>query len=194
MSRPFFSIITPTLQRESLLLTCESVNQQTYKDWQHIVVVDCETLDLDLIEKIKHPQRVIAQCPVPHKNGGNTCRHNGWTLAKGEYVQYLDDDNYLADEEVLEAIHNALLWKGFPLVAFFPILRLGSIFFPDGAPRLCHVDTANLIVAKEVGQWPDIPDYTSDGIFIEHLVHAHPYASFESFNPIIVMPVISGGK
>jgi hypothetical protein len=105
-----------------------------------------------------------------------------------------DDDNFLADDDVLESIRKVLLWKRLPLVAFFPILRLGSIFMPEGRPRICHVDTANLVVARAVGQWPDIEEYTSDGIFIEELVKKYEYATFPNVNPIVVVPVISGGR
>lgn len=194
MKRPFFGIITPSIQRESLVQCCESINMQTCDSWVHVVMVDCEVLNTELLERIKHPNRIIAQCSIPHRNFGNTCRHNAWTLVDSDYLLYTDDDNTLADNEVLEAIKNVLLWKGLPLVTFFPILRLGSIFMPDGEPKRCHVDTANLVVAREVGQWPDVSDYTADGQFVESLVRKHKYVSFPHFNPIAVLPVISEGK
>jgi glycosyltransferase involved in cell wall biosynthesis len=197
MKRPFFSIITPTLQRDSLVACCESVDAQTLEDgWEHIVVADADSLNADLAEKIRHPNRKFVLRDFPHASGhaANKVRHEAWKMATGDYVYYLDDDNTLADSDVLQAVKYVLLWKGVPLVAFFPIIRLKSIFMPDGDPVRCHVDTANLVVAREVGQWPDIEEYTSDGIFIESLVKQHRYLSFPHFNPIAVMPVISGGK
>lgn len=191
---PFFSIITPTLQRESLLATCESVNRQSFKGWEHIVMVDSENYDEALIASIQHPQRIIEKCGMRHSTLGNTCRHNAWKLATGDYAMYLDDDNILADDTVLEAIRLRLLIKGVPQVAFFPIWRLGGIFMPEGRPRSCHVDTANLVVAREIGQWPDIPEYTSDGIFVEALLEKFPYASFPDFKPIVIMHKISEAK
>ena len=196
MRHPFFSIITPTLQRESLVDLCKSIDAQTFTEWEHIIIADSDVLNEDLAGRIAHRQRKFFVRDFPHADGhaANKIRNKAWEYARGDYCLYADDDNFYADEDVFEAVHNILLWKGVPLVAFFPILRLGSIFMPEGEPRVCHVDTANLVVAREVGQWPDIEEYTSDGIFIESLVQKYKYASFPTFNPIVVMPVISGGK
>src|ERR1700691_970430 len=135
---PFFSIITPTLQRDSLLRCCESINSQTFADnWQHIVMVDSYTIERDLIERISHPQRIVAGCATSHKNFGNTCRHRAWLFATGQWCLYLDDDNYLADARILEDLAVAL--EGIPeRWALFPILRHGSPFFHE-PPRLCFV-------------------------------------------------------
>ncbi len=191
---PFFTIITPSLQRESLGTTCVTVDCQTFADWQHIIMVDCEEFNWELLDGMRDPRRGFAKCEKPHKNGGNTCRHNAWTLAKGNYVLYLDDDNYLADTETLQRIHDVLQSDNLPQVAFFPIFRLGGRFFPEGKPRLCHVDTSNLVVAREIGQWPETDAYCSDGIFIEDLVSKYPYSMFGHVAPIVVMPKISFGK
>lgn len=191
---PFFTIITPSLQRESLATTCATVDCQSFADWQHIIMIDCEEYDWDLLDGIRDPRRGVAKCEQPHKNGGNTCRHNAWTLAKGDYVLYLDDDNYLADTDALQWIHDALQSENLPQVAFFPIMRLGSRFFPAGTPRNCHVDTSNLVVAREIGQWPDNDAYCSDGLFIEDLVSEHPYSMFGHISPIVILPKISYGK
>ena len=34
-----FTIITPTVVRETLLRTCRSVDEQRYANWQHVVMV-----------------------------------------------------------------------------------------------------------------------------------------------------------
>ena len=88
-----FTIITPTLQRSSLVRACNSVDSQSYSDWQHLVMVDRAKLDHALLAGIHHPQRSVIKCAVPHHNYGNTCRHNAWELATGDYCLMLDDDN-----------------------------------------------------------------------------------------------------
>lgn len=191
---PFFSLITPTLQRQSLKITCSTIDGQSFKDWQHIVIVDCEEWDWDLLDQLRHPQRGFMKCDTPHKNGGNTCRRAAWTVARGRYCHYEDDDNYLADPEALQRIHDTLEAANYPEVAFFPIMRLGGIFFPQGVPRSCHVDTANLVVKREIGQWPDTDAYGSDGVLIEDLVSKYPYSMFPEVAPIVVLPKISFGR
>src|ERR1700689_4509495 len=96
-----FTIITPTILRPSLLRTCASIDSQVCRDFEHIVVVDSEISD-DTIAKIAHPQRTIVRCEKPHNNWGHSCTHHAWSLAKGEYVLRVDDDNFLADPNVLE--------------------------------------------------------------------------------------------
>jgi hypothetical protein len=108
-------------------------------------------------------------------------------MASGEWQYVLDDDNYLADDRVLEDLSkirwNLMVPEQF---AIFPILRFGSRFFHD-PPGLCMTDTANVLVRREVGRWPDIPEYTADGIWIEKLKAEYNYRAFPEFRPIVVM-------
>jgi hypothetical protein len=191
---PYFSIITPSLQRQSLLRTCESVNTQTFKKWQHVVALDVAILDEELFRRIDHPQRFVYQCDYPHRNYGNTCRHKAWEFATGEYVLGLDDDNWLDGNRVLEDIHSALTGPLFdpPDWAIFPIMRHGQRFFHD-PPGLCMTDTANVVARREIARWPNVPDYTADGHLVEGL-KKYPYMAFPMFRPIVVMPKSSEGK
>ncbi len=182
-----YSIITPTLQRESLIKTCESVNGQTYKDWEHIVMVDCEEMKQSVLDRIEHENRLVVKCPKAHKNYGNTCRHNAWNYATGEYLIYTDDDNWLADERVLEDLSQVTAdW------ALFPILRHGQWFY-NNPPKACYVDTANVIVKREIGRWPDIPNYEADGHLIESLMK-YPYLAMPQLRPMVVMPASRHGE
>ena len=194
---PFFSLITPTLLRQSLVKTCASVGSQSFTDWEHVVIVDCDHEQWlsrsVLIEDIRHPARNIVRCPDAHKNFGNTCRHDAWHLVQGHYLLYLDDDNFLADELVLAEIQQALCESEMPPVAIFPIHRHGQRFY-FMPPRLGYVDTANLLVKRDLGQWPNVADYDADGKFIERLVQEHGVRGFDWFRPIIFMPCSSGGE
>jgi hypothetical protein len=102
---PPFSLITPTLLRQSFLKTCASVDSQSSKDWEHVVMVDCDEGQWlsrsAVIEDVRHLARNVVRCPVAHKNFGNTCRHEAWHLVQGHYLLYLDDNNFLSDECVL---------------------------------------------------------------------------------------------
>lgn len=182
-----FSIITPTIQRESLVRCCESVSNQTYTRWEHLVQIDRMSINLALIGSVMHPQRTISPCFAEHRNYGNTCRHMAWEGCTGDYLLYLDDDNYLADENVLSDLAAALVDR--PDYACFPIMRFGQRFF-DPNPRSCHADTANIVVKREYGRWPDRPEYTADGFWIDAM-RSDPslvLESFPDFRPIVIMP------
>jgi len=189
---PLFTIITPSLQRESLVRCCETVNQQTLFSWQHIVQVDAAELDTALMERIKHPQREIYCCGERHGHFGNHCRHIAWEKATGLYCIYLDDDNTLAHINVLLDIINALHGSGYPQWACFPILRHGSTFFYD-PPRLCFVDTLNIVVKREIGRWPDIEAREADGHWVDALRERYPYKAFPLATPIGIMEHSSDG-
>lgn len=179
-----YTLITPTLLRPSLERLCASIDAQTCRDWEHLIAVDTETNAAAhrLLARIKHAQRKISQCPRPHRNYGNTCRHSACLRAQGDYIFYLDDDNYLADPNVLRDLESVTApW------AIFPILLQGRPFFSD-PPGFRRTDTANLIVRRELGTWPDVPDYEADGILVERLLQNHSYESLSTRRPLVVMP------
>ena len=112
-----------------------------------------------------------------------------------DYLIHLDDDNYLADERILEDIAVALTTSGLPDWACFPINRFGYHFF-NAEPRSCHADTANIVVKREYGRWPDRPEYTADGFWMEGIRDHQPpltFAAFPEFRPIIVLPIQGKG-
>lgn len=194
---PTFTIITATLQRDSLLRCCTSVDTQldfiAGNIWQHIVIVDGGLLDSQMMNAISHPNRQIIFLGKRSGNFGNTPRHIGWKLATGDYVIYLDDDNHFARPDALADISRVLDLCQRPDWAVFPILRFGQPFFSDN-PRCCHVDTANMVVRREIGQWPNRDEYTLDGIFCESLKERYPYTAFPEIAPIITVPVMSKGE
>lgn len=186
---PFFTIITPTLQRDSLVATCKGIAEQSFDNWQHLVMVDCAEFNFDITSQILHPKRRIMKCEKPHVDGGNTCRHNAWNYARGEWIIYLDDDNILSDSNILRDIAEVLphdqQW------AIFPIDRLGLRFYTD-PPKSCHIDTLNIVLRREIAQWPQTDAYGSDGVMVDDLMERGiPYAAFPAFRPIGVIPRIS---
>lgn len=189
---PYFSIITPSLMRPSLVATCDSIDSQTFRDFEHIVQLDVETIDNLIFARIDHPQRWVFQCERPHRDGGNTCRRLAWEKSTGIYQWCVDDDNTVADERILEDMADALECAGRPDWGLFSITRLGLRFYAD-PPRSCHVDSMNVVIKREFAQWPDTDSYCSDGILVDGLIERGiPYAAFPDHRPIGVIPVISG--
>ena len=187
---PMFSIITATLQRDSLFRCCQSIETQLDL-WQHIVVVDGGPLNSDLLNSIQHPDRQIVCLGKRYGNFGNTPRGIGWRLATGDYCIYLDDDNFFQRSDALTDIYRALD-QARPDWAVFPILRHGRIFFSED-PRCCHVDTANMVIKREIAEWPNRDEYTLDGIFCDALKERYSYIAFPEIAPIINVPTSGMG-
>jgi hypothetical protein len=55
-------------------------------------------------------------------------------------------------------------------------------------------DTGNIVVKREIGRWPDGPEYTMDGIWIDALKAKYQYQAFPDALPIIIMEHSSEGK
>jgi O-antigen biosynthesis protein len=105
------SVITPTWERHQLLLErcIPSVQVQTWPDVEHVVVSDGPD---DRLAAVLAGYDVVygelPEHPNDDCNFGAYSRNHGLTLATGELIAYLDDDNAFRPEHV-ETLANALL-------------------------------------------------------------------------------------
>ncbi|KPA10797.1 Glycosyl transferase, family 2 domain protein [Candidatus Magnetomorum sp. HK-1] len=93
MIKPKFSIITPTYNRNILLKRAiTSVLNQSFENFEHIIVNDASTNDLSEIIKSYHDDRIIY---IQHEmNMGVSAAYNtGMKAAKGSFICFLDDDD-----------------------------------------------------------------------------------------------------
>lgn len=93
------SIIIPTYNRSHLIgVTLDSVLNQTYENWECIVVDDGSNDNTQEILElyVKNDPRFRFYERNRDPKGAPTCRNVGLELAKGEYVIYLDSDDLLA--------------------------------------------------------------------------------------------------
>ena len=106
MDNPLVSVIIPTYKRsEKLERAVKSVLNQTYKNVEALVVSDNEPDDEFTKEAQKvvdsfHDERVKLIKQKHHKNGA-AARNAGIKASRGEYVAFLDDDDFW-DKEKLE--------------------------------------------------------------------------------------------
>ena len=90
MSPPYFSVIIPTFNREATIReTLQSVEQQTFRDFEVIVVDDgssdstCEVVrSFGSVKLIQQPNA-----------GPGAARNHGATAATGKYLAFLDSDD-----------------------------------------------------------------------------------------------------
>ncbi|REG87719.1 glycosyltransferase family 2 protein [Winogradskyella sediminis] len=100
--QPLISIIIPTFNRAHIIgETLDSIIEQTYPNWECIVVDDGSTDHTDqlLANYCKQDSRIqYHHRPKNRLKGGNTCRNYGYELSKGELINWFDsDDLYLPD-------------------------------------------------------------------------------------------------
>ncbi len=92
--QPFFSIIIPTYNRAYILPeTIQSIQQQTYSNWEIIVVDDGSTDNTASV--IKSLQQVDGRIRYVFQTNAerSVARNNGATNSKGKYLLFLDSDD-----------------------------------------------------------------------------------------------------
>lgn len=99
-----FSIIIPAHNAENRLwMALESVKRQSFKDYELIVVCDACTDGTEQVAR-RYTDKVY---PVDFHNEG-MARNTGLDHASGEWVLWIDDDDYWLHEFVLEQIADQL--------------------------------------------------------------------------------------
>lgn len=128
-----FSIILPIYRVERYLAECiESVLSQDFTDYELILVDDGSPDNCPAIcdeyagkyEKVK----VIHQ----PNSGQAAARNKGLSIAKGEYIVFIDSDDYLSATTALSQIDNAL--NGYPDVLIYGYKKFfesSGTFGPD---------------------------------------------------------------
>jgi len=94
----FFSIVIPVYNRAQLVpKAIASVLNQSFSNFELIVVDDSSTDEtIQEIKKIIDPRIKLISLP---KNGGNAkARNEGWKGSKGEWIVYLDSDDWFEPE------------------------------------------------------------------------------------------------
>ncbi|MCK0470088.1 glycosyltransferase family 2 protein [Halalkalibacter sp. APA_J-10(15)] len=97
---PFFSVVIPTYNRESLLKEAiKSVLNQTFQNFEVLVVDDGSTdKTLEIIDDF-HDDR-IKKLRNNRVKGGGGARNTGIYKATGKWVAFLDDDDVWLEEKL----------------------------------------------------------------------------------------------
>ena len=114
-----FSIIIPIYNVERYLETCvNSILTQTYSDYE-VILVDDGSPDR-CGELCDHYAESDSRVKVVHKvNGGlSSARNAGLDIAMGEYVIFVDSDDYWDDTMALEHIQKNLAESNADLLVF----------------------------------------------------------------------------
>lgn len=99
---PKVSIITICYNEPNLEKTCESIVNQTYQDFEWIVVDGGSNQEtLAVFEKYKHR---IDTFISEKDNGRYDAMNKGIRLAKGEYLQFLNAGDYYSHEDILSQV------------------------------------------------------------------------------------------
>lgn len=100
MGKILFSIIIPSYNSALFIRRClDSLLKQTYSNWEAIVIDNHSTDDTVSIVKSYGDSRI--QCYLIHNEGVIAkSRNYGITFAKGDYVCFLDSDDWWKENKL----------------------------------------------------------------------------------------------
>ena len=107
MDLPKVSVIIPVYNAEKYLRDClNSVVNQTLKDIEIICVDDgSEDSSLAILEEYRERDQRIKVLSQPNQGAG-LARNNGILSAEGEYICFLDSDDFYPESVTLEKLYN----------------------------------------------------------------------------------------
>ena len=178
MGKPFFSVIVPAHNSQKYVGKClYSVKRQTFTDYELIVVCDACT------DKTEKAARYYGADKVIETDFGmdGLARNAGIDAAEGEWVLFLDDDDWWIHEYVLQELHRAAVQAG----PFVDVLCFDFIWKdpPEGQPAYFRNEAGAVNIAvwskafrrELIGEtrFPPIR-MTSDVGFMQKIVEKHP--------------------
>ena len=106
---PKVSVIIPTIGRETLIRTLESVLNQTYQNLEIIITDDTEEGKAKpLIEKYLMDPRIKYVINTKYKHGPAGNKNNGLDHITGEYFTFVDDDDIIMPNAIEELLNVAI--------------------------------------------------------------------------------------
>ena len=102
MQQGLVSIITPSYNcAEYIGETIESVQAQTYKNWEMIIVDDCSSDNsIDVINSYSKKDNRIKCYRLPENSGAAVARTEAMRKADGQYMAFLDSDDLWVDTKL----------------------------------------------------------------------------------------------
>lgn len=111
-----FSVITVTLNSEKTILrTLKSVNNQTFKKFEYIII-DGLSIDstLDIVKKnLNHKKILVSE----KDNGIYSAMNKGILLAKGKYIVFLNSDDWF-NNSTLQNVFNFIKNNNYPDIIY----------------------------------------------------------------------------
>lgn len=93
------SIIIPIYNRQGFISeTLDSILLQTYSNWECIIIDDHSTDNtFDILQSyaLINAKFQVHKRPKNFIKGANSCRNYGYTLSKGDYIQWFDSDDIM---------------------------------------------------------------------------------------------------
>lgn len=152
----FFSVIIPVYNVEKYLRECvDSVLNQSFKDFE-VILVDDGSKDSSGSICDKYSEKYSFIKTIHKPNGGQAdARNVGTTVASGEYIIYIDSDDYIIDNNFFSDVYEHINTSNSDVVIYkfskyfdeTKVLEKCSFSFPDS--KKYHGDEMLLEMVKK---------------------------------------------
>ncbi len=154
----FFSIVIPTYNRKEMLISSlQSISNQNYKSFEVIIIDDGSTDGTD--EKIRPFLKENIHYFKTHNRGVAAARNAGISLSKGDYINFLDSDDFHYPEHLQKAfdilINNPnieVLHLNYDIGAHDSVIKVNSLprNLPDDIFKECSMHVNSLFVKRNL--------------------------------------------
>ncbi len=121
MSKHLVSIVTPVYNAEKFISeTIDSIQNQTYKDWELILVDDCSSdSSYDIISEYMKNDKRIRYIKLEKNSGAAVSRNTGIKNAKGRFIAFVDSDDIWLPKKLEKQVNYMLDKKlGFSFTSY----------------------------------------------------------------------------
>lgn len=122
------TIIIPVYQVKDTLKRCvDSIVNQTFRDWQIILVDDASTDGSgDICDDYSHSNSHIRVIHLRQNSGLSAARNAGLDKAKGEYVTFIDSDDYIASDTLKVLMEELAIHPDYDILEYPVYKHFGS--------------------------------------------------------------------
>lgn len=124
------SIIVPVFNSEKYLKQCiESILNQNFKDFELILVDDCSTdSSLNICNSYKKNNSNINVIQLDNNMGVSYARNKGIEIANGEYITFVDSDDFIEKDIYTDSIAKIEKTKtDFIVYGFYEVHKLNKV-------------------------------------------------------------------
>lgn len=144
MNNVKISVIVPVYNTEKYLRRClDSIVNQSFKDIEIIVVNDCSSDNsLNIIREYMEQDNRIILINKEKNEGLSAARNSGIKLAKGEYIQHIDSDDWI-EQNYFKEVYQCAIENNADIVIsdFYKDFDNGNIFY---------MEDQNIIITKNI--------------------------------------------
>lgn len=183
---PLISVIVPIYNVEDYLKECiESIVNQTYKDLE-IILVDDGSVD-DSSKICDSYANIDSRIIVVHKEneGVSVARNVGISIANGEYIQFIDSDDYV-ESDMIKVLYNLIIDNNSDIAICNHYVSIDD-------QNICEYDDSITIfdkmgAIKELMLGVRIWNYVFDKLFKKELFEEVEFSNNKRFEDTMIMP------